>query len=332
MNEIYVIQDQKENAQNISFNNRKPRNKNRAFGRELQNFRPDEVTPVRKASRVNGNLTPQIRERTVSVVESFVSEPQHVVEYQTEILRYLRSNEPSFRVSRDYMTAQSDITPKMRGILIDWLVDVALKFKLLPQCLFMAVNLLDRFLSKTQTSRNHLQLAGITCLMISAKFEEIYPPLLKDYVCVCDNAYSRKEILEMEGQILEALNFQVTQTSSFAYLKMFNSKLKMDDKLFLFARYLLEAALFDLNSLKHDNCSLAAGAIFLVNKIFKKDTWSSETTEITMTGEDQVKLPAKDLYLIMQKVDSNGLAALSRKFSSEEYFEVSKYKIERSRN
>ena len=80
------------------------------------------------------------------------------------------------------MTAQSDITPKMRGILIDWLVDVALKFKLLPQCLFMAVNLLDRFLSKTQTSRNHLQLAGITCLMISAKFEEIYPPLLKDYV------------------------------------------------------------------------------------------------------------------------------------------------------
>ena len=87
MNEIYVIQDQKENAQNISFNNRKPRNKNRAFGRELQNFRPDEVTPVRKASRVNGNLTPQIRERTVSVVESFVSEPQHVVEYQTEILR-----------------------------------------------------------------------------------------------------------------------------------------------------------------------------------------------------------------------------------------------------
>jgi hypothetical protein len=35
--------------------------------------------------------------------------------------------------------------------------------------------------------------------MIVGKYEEIYPPVLKDYVTVCDNAYSKEQILEMEA-------------------------------------------------------------------------------------------------------------------------------------
>lgn len=36
----------------------------------------------------------------------------------------------------------------MRTILIDWLVDIHLKFDLLPETLFLTVNLIDRFLEK----------------------------------------------------------------------------------------------------------------------------------------------------------------------------------------
>jgi len=42
-------------------------------------------------------------------------------------------------------TIQKEITPKMRSILVDWLVDVHLKFKLSPETLFLAVNLMDRY-------------------------------------------------------------------------------------------------------------------------------------------------------------------------------------------
>ena len=41
---------------------------------------------------------------------------------------------------------QTDINEKMRAILIDWLIDVHLKFKLVPETLFMTVNLIDRYL------------------------------------------------------------------------------------------------------------------------------------------------------------------------------------------
>ena len=46
------------------------------------------------------------------------------------------------------MERQEDINDKMRGILIDWLIEVHLKFKLLPESLYLTVNLIDRFLDK----------------------------------------------------------------------------------------------------------------------------------------------------------------------------------------
>ena len=46
------------------------------------------------------------------------------------------------------MSKQSDINEKMRAILIDWLIEVHLKFKLLPETLFLTVNMIDRYLEK----------------------------------------------------------------------------------------------------------------------------------------------------------------------------------------
>ena len=48
------------------------------------------------------------------------------------------------------MSKQTDINAKMRSILIDWLVEVHLKFKLMPETLYLTVNLIDRFLEKEQ--------------------------------------------------------------------------------------------------------------------------------------------------------------------------------------
>lgn len=51
--------------------------------------------------------------------------------------------------SQSYMSKQIDINEKMRGILVDWIIEVHLRFKLLPETLFLTVNLIDRYLEKT---------------------------------------------------------------------------------------------------------------------------------------------------------------------------------------
>lgn len=83
----------------------------------------------------------------------------------------------------------------MRSILVDWLIDVHLKFKLQSETLYLTINLIDRYLAKNTILRNKLQLVGVSCLFIASKYEEIYAPELKDFVYVCDNAYTKEEIL-----------------------------------------------------------------------------------------------------------------------------------------
>ena len=61
----------------------------------------------------------------------------------------------------------------MRGILTDWLVQVHVRFRLMPETLFLCINIIDRFLSVRVVSLAKLQLVGITCLFITAKVEEI---------------------------------------------------------------------------------------------------------------------------------------------------------------
>jgi G2/mitotic-specific cyclin-B, other len=54
------------------------------------------------------------------------------------------------------MGKQTDINEKMRAILIDWLIEVHLKFKLLPETLFLTINLIDRYLENVAIPRTKL--------------------------------------------------------------------------------------------------------------------------------------------------------------------------------
>lgn len=76
-------------------------------------------------------------------------------------------------------------------------VQVHLKFKLMPETLFLTTNLIDRFLSKEPVSRKNLQLVGVTAMLLAAKYEEIWAPEVRDFVYISDKAYNRSQILEM---------------------------------------------------------------------------------------------------------------------------------------
>ena len=64
----------------------------------------------------------------------------------------------------------------MRTTLIDWLLQVHLRYHMLPETLWIAVNLVDRFLSVRVVSLVKLQLVGVTAMFIAAKYEEILAP------------------------------------------------------------------------------------------------------------------------------------------------------------
>ncbi len=96
------------------------------------------------------------------------------------------------------MENQNDINKKMRGILIDWSIDVHLKFKLVLEILYLTVNSTDHYLEIVRIKRTILQLIGFTSLLIACKYEEIYPPDIQYFTQITDNEYNKEELFQIE--------------------------------------------------------------------------------------------------------------------------------------
>jgi hypothetical protein len=103
----------------------------------------------------------------------------------------------------------------MRGVLLNWLVEVHQKYKLMGETYFLMVRLIDLYLAREQVSRSRLQLLGITALWVAAKYTETYQvPKIQNLVYICDNAYRPEDILAMEGTLLLATGFHSLAGSS----------------------------------------------------------------------------------------------------------------------
>ena len=62
---------------------------------------------------------------------------------------------------------------------------------------------------------------GVTALLISTKYEEIYPPELKDLLNISENKFNKADVLKMESKILSTLEFNFMYPSSLRFLERF---------------------------------------------------------------------------------------------------------------
>ncbi|KAI3862831.1 hypothetical protein MKW98_008671 [Papaver atlanticum] len=150
------------------------------------------------------------------------------VEYVEDLYNFYKLAEGSSQI-HDYMDSQNQINAKMRMILVDWLIQVHDKFKLAPETLYLTIYIVDRYLSTHVTQRRELQLLGISSMLIASKYEEIWAPEVKDFVCISDKTYTREHILGMEKSILAELGWTLTVPTPYVFLVRF-VKAAMADK------------------------------------------------------------------------------------------------------
>ncbi|CAD8100027.1 unnamed protein product [Paramecium sonneborni] len=316
----------------------------RCFGKEIVNqtmYQSKEVGMIMEKHKKAFSMIPKVfamsvdekenkifqREQEKSQIEIEVEKskelknPQNVELYSEEILKHLLIEENKYIIDQ-YMTVeqQPDINIKMRAILVDWLVDVHAKFKLKDETLYITISLIDRYLSQAQVTRMRLQLVGVAALFIACKYEEIYPPALKDFVYITDNAYVKSDVLEMEGLILQALNFHICNPTAYQFLQKYSADLDPKDK--ALAQYILELALVEYKFIIYKPSQIAQSVIFLVKK-FRTPTYKTH-------NENQLKICAKELCTLFQTADLSSLQAVKKKFNASKFFEVSRIKLDKS--
>ncbi|KAM9827647.1 G2/mitotic-specific cyclin-B3 [Neosynchiropus ocellatus] len=242
-------------------------------------------------------------------------------EYAKEIFDYLKEREEKFTLS-DYMTQQPTLNPEMRAILIDWLVEVQENFELYHETLYMAVKMIDHFLSKTPIHREMLQLVGSTAMLIASKFEERNPPCLDDFLYICDDAYKREELIAMEAKILQTLTFDINIPIAYSFLRRYAKCLNAGMDTLTLARFYCEMSLMDMD-LVVERGSLLASACLLMAVVAKDlGGWSPILQFHTGYRSTDLTPVVRKLHKMLSAPPDSKLKAIRGKYSHRVFFEV----------
>ena len=115
-------------------------------------------------------------------------------------------------------------------------------------------------------SKDKIQLVGVTAFYIASKFEEIYPPDIRDFVAICDNLYHKKDIVKMEATILKSLNFQLGRPLPLHFLRRYSKAAHANSLIHTMVKYLMELALVDYDCAHLNPSIMAAAAMYITLK------------------------------------------------------------------
>lgn len=255
-----------------------------------------------------------------------------VVEYVEDIYSFYRKSEIQSCVPADYMCRQSDINEKMRAILIDWLIEVHLKFKLMPETLFLTTNLIDRYLCVQSVSRKNLQLVGVTAMLLAAKYEEIWAPEVNDFVHISDNAYTRSEVLNMEKNMLNTLKFNLTVPTPYVFIVRLLKAAASDKQektvaaqLEMVAWFLVELCLTEYPMIKYAPSLLAAAAVYTAQvTLAREPRWGPALQRHSGYTEAHVKECASLMTVLHSNSGVGNLTVVHKKYSLAKLLSVAK--------
>lgn len=241
------------------------------------------------AQSVEPEAKPAIDPELENIDQEDLDDPFMVAEYVVEIFDYLRELEIKSIPNHHYMDHQDDIEWKTRGILIDWLIEVHTRFHLLPETLFLAVNIVDRFLSAKVVQLDTFQLVGITALFIASKYEEVLSPHVENFKRITDNGFSEAEILSAERFVLGALQFDLSYPNPMNFLRRVSKADDYDIQSRTIGKYLMEVSLLDHRFLSFAPSHVAAAAMYLARLLLDRGPWDKTLAYFAGYSEEQVE-------------------------------------------
>ncbi|XP_076955102.1 G2/mitotic-specific cyclin C13-1-like [Bidens hawaiensis] len=265
----------------------------------------------------------------IEFVDEESSDPQMCEAYVTDIYDYLHNmeNEANRRPKADYIEkVQKDVGVNMRGVLVDWLVEVAEEYKLLSDTLYLTVSYIDRFLSVNVLNRKRLQLLGVSSMLIASKYEEISPPHTEDFCYITDNTYTKQEVVRMEVDVLKALKFEMGNPTVKSFLGRIAVVAQEDIEtpklqLEFLGYYSAELSLLEYGCLKFLPSMVAASVIFLSRFTLKPRSrpWNSALEKLSGYKPSDLKECVQILHDLQSGRRASNLVAVREKYKQHKF-------------
>lgn len=177
----------------------------------------------------------------------------------------------------------------MRPYLLDFLIEAHGAFQLLPETIFLAVNLLDRYCSKRVVYKRHYQLVGCAALLIAAKYgdKKERVPTIQELKSMCCMIYDEDMFLQMEWHVLSTLDWIIGHPTVDSFLRLAVKDSIHDPECENLTLYILEIALFHRDFVSRKASILALSALALARHILgrpqaRPNEWASQYCQQTL--------------------------------------------------
>ena len=203
--------------------------------------------------------------------EKEFSNPLLVREYLDEILYSLLKEESELiskkLINHNYlMNEENEISPEMRAMVVDWLLEVHQIFHFQEKCLFTTIQIIDKYLSKINISIDEFQLLALTALNISSKQEEVEYPILDNFITISKNTLTKKEMIYMENKILSVLDYEILSPTMLDFFQIYASVCNLNPVEISQGLYIMNIILIDINMIKYKNSLLAFAVLEIIAK------------------------------------------------------------------
>lgn len=259
---------------------------------------------------------------------------QHIAEYVESIFSNRGCDrETCGQFDPNHMQAQPELDASTRALTVDWFVEVQMKYHLKKETLFLAVSIFDRFLGTRRVRLRDLRLVACTALFIAAKFEELSPPDVRDFVFLMKEAPHRpsttgqscakEAILGMEVTMLTALEFCLCRPTAAHYLQKYLRTNHCGEAHHHLLQYLLELSLLDFGMTRFSPSTQTVAASLISIRLLKLlPVWPAALERRTKTTEMLVGMCVRDMLTLLQSSERSPLQQVRKKFLRPEYSTV----------
>jgi len=161
----------------------------------------------------------------------------------------------------------------MRPYLVDFLIEIHQQHRLRPETLYLALNIVDRYVSKRIVFKKHYQLVGCAALWIAAKFEDAKDrvPTVPELCQMCCGAYDESAFIQMEGHVLSTINWVIGHPTTESWLRLACVTGPMEEQRTQHvARFIMEITLFHKEYIPFKPSELALASLLLARFMLGK--------------------------------------------------------------
>ncbi|KAM0671206.1 cyclin [Ordospora colligata] len=246
-----------------------------------------------------------------------------VDKYSDDIFKYFLS------IDKPYTYANEGVPWKMRSLLVDWIIDIHEKLGMCHDTLFLAINLIDRFLGLRVIPSSKLQLVGVSALMIACKYEEVVCPALQTFVLLTEKTLTDEEVRKAEKYMLHTLNYDLQYVSPLNFLRKCSKANNYEINSRMVGKYLLELMTLYEEFLAFKGSIRAATAMYLSRKM----TLHDQCKNLFVIYSGHTKEDIRECFIALVRIIGGDIPFenIQNKYNLPKFFHVSSFVKEYSK-